>query len=115
MMRSRRGKNVLGGRGLVKKSAMFSALCTKGTVISRDSTRSRTRKCRRSMCFVRAWCFGLYAKSIADMLSMDKDVGCGHSTPNSEKSARRYTASLVASEAATISASHEERATVGCF
>eukprot|EP00965_Chrysotila_dentata_P007943 258983-Pleurochrysis_carterae.AAC.1 len=45
MMQSHRGKNVLGGRGSVKKSAILSAFCTKGTVISRDSTRSRTKKC----------------------------------------------------------------------
>eukprot|EP00965_Chrysotila_dentata_P005550 183285-Pleurochrysis_carterae.AAC.1 len=90
---------------------MLSALSTKGTVISRDSTRSRTKKCRRSMCLVRAWCSGSYAKSMADILSMDREVDCGQSTPNSEKSARRYSASLVASEAANSSASHEERAT----
>eukprot|EP00965_Chrysotila_dentata_P130738 4322590-Pleurochrysis_carterae.AAC.1 len=94
---------------------MLSAVCTKGTVISGDSTRSRTKKCQQSICLVRAWCSGFYAKSMADTLSMDKDVGCGQSTPNSAKSARRYTASLVPSEAVTISASQEERATVGCF
>eukprot|EP00965_Chrysotila_dentata_P153106 5059568-Pleurochrysis_carterae.AAC.1 len=109
MIRSRREKNVLGGRGLVKKSAMLSALCTKGTVISRDSTRSRTKKCQRLMCLVRAWCSGLYAKSIADVLSMESEVGFTQSTPSSEKSARRYTASLVASEAATISPLRRKR------
>eukprot|EP00965_Chrysotila_dentata_P166340 5491379-Pleurochrysis_carterae.AAC.3 len=33
MMRSRKGKNVRGGRGLVEKLAILLALCTKGTVL----------------------------------------------------------------------------------
>eukprot|EP00965_Chrysotila_dentata_P122277 4042223-Pleurochrysis_carterae.AAC.1 len=71
MMRSRKGKNAFGGSGsMVKKSAMSAALLTKGTVNSSASTRSRTKKCLRSMCFVRAWCSGLYARSIADILSI---------------------------------------------
>eukprot|EP00965_Chrysotila_dentata_P182167 6015377-Pleurochrysis_carterae.AAC.1 len=89
MMRSRRGKKAFGGKGLVKKSAILAALCTKGTVISMDSTRSRTKKCRRSMCFVREWCSGLYARSMAAMLSMCSAVGCCDDTPSSSKSARR--------------------------
>eukprot|EP00965_Chrysotila_dentata_P027500 913515-Pleurochrysis_carterae.AAC.1 len=42
-------------------------------------------------------------------------VGSDCRRPSSAKRARKYTASLVASEAATISASHEDSATVGCF
>eukprot|EP00965_Chrysotila_dentata_P259549 6213596-Pleurochrysis_carterae.AAC.3 len=52
---------------------------------------------------------------MADMLSMASDVGASVSTPNSFSSARKYTASLVASDAAIISASQDERATVACF
>ena len=37
MMRLRRGKNCLGPRGFVKKSAMLSAVATKGTTICRFS------------------------------------------------------------------------------
>eukprot|EP00965_Chrysotila_dentata_P011560 378379-Pleurochrysis_carterae.AAC.1 len=56
---SRSGKNTRGGRGFVKKSAMLSALLTNGTVISCDSTFSRTKKWRLSMCLERWWCSGL--------------------------------------------------------
>eukprot|EP00965_Chrysotila_dentata_P236088 6201132-Pleurochrysis_carterae.AAC.1 len=87
-MSSRNGKNCLGDNGLVKKSAMFFALCTNGTVISRDSTRSRTKKCRRSICLVRAWCSGLYARSKADMLSMERGVGSAAGKPSSANRAR---------------------------
>eukprot|EP00965_Chrysotila_dentata_P058585 1943715-Pleurochrysis_carterae.AAC.1 len=53
MIKSRIGKKSRGGRGLVKKSARLSALRRNGTVMSKDSTFSRTKKCRRSMCLVR--------------------------------------------------------------
>eukprot|EP00965_Chrysotila_dentata_P009856 321535-Pleurochrysis_carterae.AAC.1 len=88
-MASRKGKNNCGAKGLVKKSARLSALRTKGTVISRDSTFLRTKKCRRSMCLDRAWCCGLYAKSIADLLSKDNGVASREGSPNSSKSARK--------------------------
>eukprot|EP00965_Chrysotila_dentata_P121316 4011093-Pleurochrysis_carterae.AAC.5 len=52
------GKNTRGGEGLVKKSGRLSALMTNGTVVSWASTRSRTKKWRRSMCFDRWWCSG---------------------------------------------------------
>eukprot|EP00965_Chrysotila_dentata_P145393 4802014-Pleurochrysis_carterae.AAC.1 len=75
MMRSRIGKNRRGGRGLVKKSARLSALRTKGTVMSKNSTFSRTKKWRLSICLERWWCSGLYARSMADLLSKASDVG----------------------------------------
>eukprot|EP00965_Chrysotila_dentata_P005035 164821-Pleurochrysis_carterae.AAC.1 len=52
---------------------------------------------------------------MADLLSIESGVGSGCGRPSSAKRLRRQTASLVASEAASISASQEERATVGCF
>eukprot|EP00965_Chrysotila_dentata_P004199 135497-Pleurochrysis_carterae.AAC.1 len=48
-MALRSGKNTRGGRGLVKKFAMLSALLTNGIVISCASTFSRTKKWRRSI------------------------------------------------------------------
>eukprot|EP00966_Prymnesium_polylepis_P133370 3082776-Prymnesium_polylepis.1 len=50
-MRLRKGKNCLGPSGFVKKSAMLSALATKGTTICKFSTHSRTKKWRRATCF----------------------------------------------------------------
>eukprot|EP00965_Chrysotila_dentata_P114427 3782181-Pleurochrysis_carterae.AAC.2 len=38
---------------MVKKSAKLAVLDTNGIVMSCSSTRSRTKKCRRSMCFDR--------------------------------------------------------------
>eukprot|EP00965_Chrysotila_dentata_P020585 681850-Pleurochrysis_carterae.AAC.1 len=61
-MASRNGKNRRGASGFVKKSARFSALFTKGTVISRDSTFSRTKKCLRSICFDKGMVFGVVCK-----------------------------------------------------
>ena len=52
--------NLLALKGLVKKSAMLSAVRTKGTSISMLSTISRMKKCLRSTCFIREWCSGLY-------------------------------------------------------
>eukprot|EP00965_Chrysotila_dentata_P089358 2950700-Pleurochrysis_carterae.AAC.1 len=52
---------------------------------------------------------------MADLLSIDRVVGSAAGKPRSVKSDRRYTASLVASEAAIISASHEDSAKEGCF
>eukprot|EP00965_Chrysotila_dentata_P161313 5326863-Pleurochrysis_carterae.AAC.1 len=52
---------------------------------------------------------------MALLLSMLIGVGSGCWRPSSAKRARRYTASLVASEAAMISASQDDSATVGCF
>eukprot|EP00965_Chrysotila_dentata_P129526 4282250-Pleurochrysis_carterae.AAC.1 len=46
---------------------------------------------------------------------MASEVGESRAYPRSARRARRYTASLVASLAATISASHEDKATVACF
>ena len=51
MIRSRMGKNFLAAKGLVKKSAMFSSVGTYGTSMTRDSTMSRMKKCRRSDMF----------------------------------------------------------------
>eukprot|EP00965_Chrysotila_dentata_P124077 4100852-Pleurochrysis_carterae.AAC.1 len=52
---------------------------------------------------------------MADLLSIDNKVGSAAVKPRSAKSERRYTTSLVASEAAIISALHDESATEGCF
>ena len=59
MIVSRMKKNVLAGKGLVKKSAMFSVVATYGTRSRPSSTHSRMKKCRRAMCFVFGWCSGL--------------------------------------------------------
>ena len=45
--------------GLVNMSAMLSAVRTKGTSSSKDSTMSRMKKWRRWTCFMRSWCCGL--------------------------------------------------------
>eukprot|EP00965_Chrysotila_dentata_P011561 378379-Pleurochrysis_carterae.AAC.2 len=52
---------------------------------------------------------------MALLLSIASGVGLVWGRPSSAKSARRYTASFAAFEAATISASHEESATLACF
>eukprot|EP00965_Chrysotila_dentata_P051645 1714315-Pleurochrysis_carterae.AAC.1 len=52
---------------------------------------------------------------MADLLSMDSDVGSQGSMPRSVKRDRRYTTFFAASEAAMISASQEDKATEGCF
>eukprot|EP00965_Chrysotila_dentata_P085780 2830896-Pleurochrysis_carterae.AAC.1 len=52
---------------------------------------------------------------MADLLSIERDVGSAVVSPRSWKSERKYTASFVASDAAMICASHEESATEGCF
>eukprot|EP00965_Chrysotila_dentata_P072411 2392655-Pleurochrysis_carterae.AAC.1 len=52
---------------------------------------------------------------MADLLSMESEVGSHGSRPRSVKRDRRYTASFAASEAAMISASQEDKATEGCF
>eukprot|EP00965_Chrysotila_dentata_P005746 189655-Pleurochrysis_carterae.AAC.1 len=46
---------------------------------------------------------------------MDSGVGSSLRTPRSARRVRRYTASLVASEAAMISALQDDNATLGCF
>ena len=115
MMRSRIGKKVLAVRGFVKKSAKFSADLTNGTTKVRSSTFSRIKKCRRSICFVRAWCSGLYAKSRAAWLSTLSEVGWAVPKPSSLRNDRKCVASLAASLAAIISASHDDSATQGCF
>eukprot|EP00965_Chrysotila_dentata_P128158 4237003-Pleurochrysis_carterae.AAC.2 len=90
MMTLRSGKNRRGAaRGFVKKSARLSALFTKGAVISRDSTFPQTKKCLRSICFDRAWCSGLYARSIVDLLSNASDVGSVAGDPSSATSDRK--------------------------
>eukprot|EP00965_Chrysotila_dentata_P101861 3362512-Pleurochrysis_carterae.AAC.1 len=115
MITSRIAKKGRGVRGVVKKSAKFAVLDTNGIVMSCSSTRSRTKKCRRSMCFDRYWCSGLYARSLADLLSVWSDVGSVGGSPRSSKRVRKYTASFAASDAAIISVSQDERATQGYF
>eukprot|EP00965_Chrysotila_dentata_P061780 2046156-Pleurochrysis_carterae.AAC.1 len=89
MITSRNGKNKRGGRGFVKKSAKLSVLRTKGTVSSSSSTFSRMKKCRRWVCFEREWCCGLYAKSMADLLSRYSGVAFLVFLPSSLSSARK--------------------------
>eukprot|EP00965_Chrysotila_dentata_P037776 1256128-Pleurochrysis_carterae.AAC.1 len=84
-MTSRSGKNKRGGKGFVKKSARLSSLRTNGTVSSRSSTFSRMKKCRRWMCFDREWCSGLYAKSMAALLSRCSAVASRVSSPSSSR------------------------------
>eukprot|EP00965_Chrysotila_dentata_P079502 2621979-Pleurochrysis_carterae.AAC.1 len=52
---------------------------------------------------------------MADLLSRCSFVALSSDSPSSCSRARRYVASVAASEAAMISASHEDEATVGCF
>eukprot|EP00965_Chrysotila_dentata_P033307 1109080-Pleurochrysis_carterae.AAC.1 len=52
---------------------------------------------------------------MADLLSRCSSVASSAGSPSSRNNARRYVASLAASEAAMISASQEGNATVGCF
>eukprot|EP00965_Chrysotila_dentata_P074340 2455927-Pleurochrysis_carterae.AAC.1 len=52
---------------------------------------------------------------MADLLSMDNDVGSQGSRPRSVNRDRRYIASFAASDAAMVSASQEDKATEGCF
>ena len=59
MRMARKRKKSTGRRGLVKKSAMLSAVRTYGTVIAPCSTSSRIHRWRLWMCFVRSWCSGL--------------------------------------------------------
>eukprot|EP00965_Chrysotila_dentata_P162455 5365235-Pleurochrysis_carterae.AAC.1 len=86
---SRIGKIYQGVSALVKKTARFAVQLTKGMVMTCVSTRSRTKKWRRSMCFERWWCSGLYARSIADLLSIESAVGSVAARPRSAKSERK--------------------------
>eukprot|EP00965_Chrysotila_dentata_P179394 5924477-Pleurochrysis_carterae.AAC.2 len=52
---------------------------------------------------------------MADLLSIWSDVGSVGGSPRSPNRVRKYTASFAASDAAIISASQDERATLGCF
>eukprot|EP00965_Chrysotila_dentata_P151037 4991485-Pleurochrysis_carterae.AAC.1 len=52
---------------------------------------------------------------MADLLSRCSGVASLLFSPSSSSSARKYVASLAASEAAMISASQDESATDGCF
>ena len=101
MMRRRNAKNCLDECiGFVKKSAMLSRVDTYGTSSSNFSTMSRTKKWRRSTCFMRSCCSGLYETSRAALLSVYSNVGEGSPTPRPEVSLRKYTSSLAASESA---------------
>ena len=86
MMARRIAKNCFALRGLVKKSAQLSTVETNGTLISNDSTMSRTKKWRRATCFVLSWCSGLYDRSRAPVLSVASGVDpvtCEGSSPES--------------------------------
>ena len=115
MMRSRKRNNSAAARGLVNKSAWLSAEQTKGTTTLSSSTFSRIKKWRRSICFTRPKCSGLYAMSWAAWLSTCKLTGSSVDRPSYARKALRWRASLVASESAISSASHDDKATVGCF
>ena len=56
MMAFRSRKKFFPESGLVKKSAMFACVLTKGTTTRFSSTSSRMKKWRRSTCFTRSWC-----------------------------------------------------------
>ena len=60
---------------------------------------------------------GLYATSIADLLSTSRSMGCESFKSNSRTCTNRsrWMASVAASDAATISASQEDKATLFCF
>ena len=88
MMMSRSLKNDFGGRGFVKKSARFSVDCTYCTWSVCCSTSSRTKKCLRSICLVRLWYSGLYARLIVAVLSTMRGVGFGCGKPSSERNSR---------------------------
>ena len=75
MIMSRMRKNSLPMSGLVKKSAMLSAVRTKGTLSSNSSTISRIKKWRRATCFMRSWFTGLYEVSRAPRLSVLSSEG----------------------------------------
>ena len=49
----RKNLNLLGGSGLVKKSASLSCVLTNGTIISSFSTMSLMKKCLRATCLER--------------------------------------------------------------
>eukprot|EP00965_Chrysotila_dentata_P144529 4773923-Pleurochrysis_carterae.AAC.3 len=97
LMVSRKGKSRRGARGNVKKSARFDFLADEEVATI-------------YMCLDRAWCWGLYARSIADLLSRDNAVASGTELLSSHNKDLKYTALFVALEAATTSASHEDRA-----
>eukprot|EP00966_Prymnesium_polylepis_P157848 3647994-Prymnesium_polylepis.1 len=64
---------------------------------------------------MREWCSGLYATAMADWLFTWRRVGSASLKPRSLSRLRSEMASFAASEAATISASHDESAIVACF
>ena len=100
----------------MKKSASLSCVFTNGTTISCDSTMSRMKKCRRATCLERPWCSGLYDKSRAALLSVDRTVGSEPMDGTKPRTNfRRCTTSLAASDNAIISDSQEESATDFCF
>eukprot|EP00965_Chrysotila_dentata_P037835 1258084-Pleurochrysis_carterae.AAC.1 len=73
------------------------------------------KECLRWMCLERERCCGLYARSIADLLSRCSGVALLLRSPSSLSNVRRHAASLAASDAAMISASQDDSATEGCF
>eukprot|EP00965_Chrysotila_dentata_P032035 1068375-Pleurochrysis_carterae.AAC.1 len=59
--------------------------------------------------------FWVVSKIDGRLLPIDSGVGSSLRMPRSARRVRRYTASLVASEAAMISALQDDNATEGCF
>eukprot|EP00965_Chrysotila_dentata_P192640 6175295-Pleurochrysis_carterae.AAC.1 len=74
MTTSRIGKKSRGRSGFVKKSARVSTLRRNYTVICRSSTFFLTKRRRLPVCLVREWCSGLYARSMAALLSKCSSV-----------------------------------------
>ena len=81
---------------------------------SPDLTRSCTKWCWMSMCFVLAWCMGFLASPIHLWLSLWITVAPFCGWPMSASKHRSQMASFVACVAAMYSASVEDRATVTC-
>ena len=57
-------------KAFVKMSAVFRLVRTLCSSMSFDSMASRIKWWRISMCFIRSWCFGFLASSIAPLLSI---------------------------------------------
>eukprot|EP00965_Chrysotila_dentata_P019259 641060-Pleurochrysis_carterae.AAC.4 len=114
MIRARTGKSCLAGRGLDKKSVLCALHERDGELEGLDAlTHEEMSAVNVLGARVLLWIVGQVHRR--HVLSIERGVGSAAGRPSSEHKAQRCTASLVASEDATISASHEESATVACF
>ena len=99
---------------LVSTSASWWVVDISFNTTSPDSTRSRTKWCWMSMCFVRAWCIGFLANPIHPWLSSWMMVTPFWGCPMSASKQQSQMASFVACVAAMYFTSIEDRATVTC-